>query len=214
MSDNKKRKEKGREDDNVDDVNKKMKAAEKKEKKAADKEKKATEKEKKVTDKEKKVTDKEKKVTDKGKRKAEEDNGADKAATVYAPAKIFEMIKSKKFKKLQASNYQIDGVAFMLRQELRTDNAKGGIIADDMGLGKTVQTIMTCHVNYKGPTLIVCEKMCIDQWKTEFKKFTGQAPSVYESNCMSMSKLPPDTGVVITTYPTLRSKKYAGASKF
>ena len=48
----------------------------------------------------------------------------------------------------------------------------GGILADDMGLGKTLQIITLIKAdNDLKPSLIVCPKSLIFNWKTEFNKF-------------------------------------------
>lgn len=48
----------------------------------------------------------------------------------------------------------------------------GGILADDMGLGKTLQiiTLIAASPDSK-PSLIVCPKSLIFNWKNEFEKF-------------------------------------------
>lgn len=50
----------------------------------------------------------------------------------------------------------------------------GGILADDMGLGKTLQIITLIKAdNELKPSLIVCPKSLIFNWKTEFNKFAS-----------------------------------------
>lgn len=66
--------------------------------------------------------------------------------------------------------YQIDGFKWL---SILEKYKLGGILADDMGLGKTIQVI-TLLQNNKAckPSLIVCPKSLIFNWRNEFNKFT------------------------------------------
>lgn len=75
--------------------------------------------------------------------------------------------------------YQIEGFKWL---SILTKYHLGGILADDMGLGKTIQMIalLKAHQINK-PTLIVCPKTLIFNWKSEFQKFddTREVVEVY-----------------------------------
>jgi len=68
--------------------------------------------------------------------------------------------------------YQENGVKWL---KILTDNNLGGILADDMGLGKTLE-IITLFNSYKRnkPSLIICPKSLIYNWKSEFEKFASK----------------------------------------
>lgn len=77
--------------------------------------------------------------------------------------------------------YQLDGFHFLA---YLATNRFGGILADDMGLGKTLQTITwlawlrdeAVRLNAPpSPTLVVCPKSVVDNWRSETLRFT---PSV------------------------------------
>ena len=78
--------------------------------------------------------------------------------------------------------YQLDGFHFLA---YLSTNHFGGILADDMGLGKTLQTLTwlawlreQCVVNGDGkqsppgPSLVVCPKSVMDNWRAEVEHFT------------------------------------------
>ena len=51
----------------------------------------------------------------------------------------------------------------------------GACLADDMGLGKTLQALtLLSHYQHKGPSLVVCPKSVLTNWKEEAKRFTPQ----------------------------------------
>ncbi len=67
-------------------------------------------------------------------------------------------------------SYQEDGVKWLTI--LKNYNI-GGILADDMGLGKTLQVITLLTGDTKEePSLIVCPKSLVFNWKNEFEKFS------------------------------------------
>ncbi len=72
--------------------------------------------------------------------------------------------------------YQVEGFHFLA---YLATNGFGGILADDMGLGKTVQTLtwLTWLRAQKGkskapPSLVVCPKSVMDNWRVDSEKFT------------------------------------------
>ena len=80
--------------------------------------------------------------------------------------------------------YQTDGFHFLAY--LATNNF-GGILADDMGLGKTLQTLVwiswlhqsdataecdPCSAPSPLPSLVVCPKSVMDNWRAEAQRFT------------------------------------------
>ncbi|MDB6152293.1 MAG: Non-specific serine/threonine protein kinase, partial [Chthoniobacteraceae bacterium] len=70
--------------------------------------------------------------------------------------------------------YQIAGFHFLA---YLSTNRFGGILADDMGLGKTVQTLAWLawlrgeSKGAPGPSLVVCPKSVIDNWRNEANRF-------------------------------------------
>jgi SNF2-related domain/Helicase conserved C-terminal domain len=74
--------------------------------------------------------------------------------------------------------YQRDGFNFLA---YLATNRFGGILADDMGLGKTLQTLVwlvwlrasgLSRETRPSPTLVVCPKSVIDNWRAEAERFT------------------------------------------
>lgn len=68
--------------------------------------------------------------------------------------------------------YQTDGFHFLA---YLSENRFGGILADDMGLGKTLQTLVWLvwlrDKGETGPSLIVCPKSVMDNWRVETERF-------------------------------------------
>lgn len=83
-------------------------------------------------------------------------------------------------------NYQIINCGWMRRQEMRTSEPRGGILADQMGLGKTVTCLANIvngrplksfprHLQPKShTTLIVVPSSLLGQWRNEIKLHTKQ----------------------------------------
>jgi len=71
--------------------------------------------------------------------------------------------------------YQVGGFHFLA---YLSANRFGGILADDMGLGKTLQTLswiewLRAQPNCeRQPTLVVCPKSVMDNWRAEAARFT------------------------------------------
>lgn len=83
--------------------------------------------------------------------------------------------------KLDTKQHQLEGVEWMLDQELNPKDSKniGGICADEMGLGKTIQMIGLIVSNLKTNTLIVLPVSLLVQWENEIKRTLGFQPLVY-----------------------------------
>lgn len=75
--------------------------------------------------------------------------------------------------KVTLMKHQKIGLAWMKAKE--ESSHKGGILADDMGLGKTIQAIALMVARpptdpARHPTLIVCPKALMDQWRLEMHR--------------------------------------------
>ncbi|PFX20700.1 Chromodomain-helicase-DNA-binding protein 1-like [Stylophora pistillata] len=75
---------------------------------------------------------------------------------------------------VQLRSYQLEGVRWMKRS---FENGQGCILADEMGLGKTIQTIALLIYlqgtnNCPGPFLIVCPLSVLQNWQSEFSRFS------------------------------------------
>ncbi len=69
-------------------------------------------------------------------------------------------------------SYQIEGFKWL---SILKKYHIGGILADDMGLGKTLEIItLLCADDTKKPSLIVCPKSLVFNWKNEFEKFAPE----------------------------------------
>jgi len=111
---------------------------------------------------------------------------------------------------LERKQYQVEGVRWCLKNELRDDppcGVRGGFIADEMGLGKTIMMIGICLANFMKKTLIVVPPILIDQWYDQILKTTGHKSLIYHGankkyfdiNILNNSV------IVITTYASLNS---------
>ena len=101
-------------------------------------------------------------------------------------------------------HYQHEGVQWMLRRELETLSARGGILADDMGLGKTMQAIATMRGN-ELPTLIVSIVGTVNQWRDALIEFGGYRPVIINPSFVGI--LPSGVEVAITTYSSFQRAK-------
>ena len=131
-----------------------------------------------------------------------------------------------KFSGLNYSQYQFDGVKWMVEKETSEVGGggfgRGGILADEMGLGKTITIIGTFVLNILPKTLIVVPLILIEQWKQQIFKTTGHRVIVYHGatkpdvSCLltsDMSSTSTSTStttsnktiIVVTTYHTLVS---------
>ena len=80
---------------------------------------------------------------------------------------------------LERKSYQYEGVEWLLKNELRDDNMRGGFVADEMGLGKTITMIGLCLANFVHKTLIVVPPVLIDQWFAQIYRTTGHRCLIY-----------------------------------
>ncbi|MBL9181873.1 MAG: SNF2 helicase associated domain-containing protein [Verrucomicrobiaceae bacterium] len=99
-------------------------------------------------------------------------------------------------------SYQTEGFEWLLA---RAQAGRGGILADDMGLGKTLQAIALVSACRNGPSMVVCPKSLLGNWRSEFERF---APSIKvtvvsgsgrEKALESMDA----NSVIITSYPLI-----------
>ena len=121
-----------------------------------------------------------------------------------------------KYANLDCKQYQIDGVEFCLRSELRPVEKiagnilpRGGFIADEMGLGKTILMIGLMFSNIVGRTLIVVPPILIHQWYNEIYRITGHCPTVYYGNKkkkINMEDLK-NSRIVLTSYNAIAISK-------
>ena len=107
--------------------------------------------------------------------------------------------------KMDHKQYQIDGVRWILNNELKCDpicGVRGGFIADEMGLGKTIMMIGTMLCNFVDKTLIVLPPVLIDQWYLQIYRTTGHKPLIYHGDNkkqIDLEKLN-NAKIVLTTY--------------
>ncbi len=102
--------------------------------------------------------------------------------------------------------YQMLGFRWMTNLDQKST---GGLLADDMGLGKTVQVIAhmsnLAEAGELRPTLIVCPKTLIPNWKREIQRFFPQLSRVSE---LTRPHVPAEylreQDVVIASYDTVR----------
>lgn len=133
--------------------------------------------------------------------------------------KIREIIKSiKNFKNKEISlneylatilrSYQIDAIKWM---KTLYDNSLSGILADDMGLGKSIEFIsFRTLVKENAPTLIVCPKSLIYNWKGEFKKRDKSTmchliDGTKTQRLATLNRAKSSNDVIIVSYDSLRS---------
>ncbi|GAB5588326.1 DNA repair protein rad16 [Umbelopsis nana] len=104
--------------------------------------------------------------------------------------------------------FQKEGVGWMREQE-KSQDFKGGILADEMGMGKTIQTIaMLLEEPRKKPNLVVAPTVALVQWKREIETHTNCALKVYlyhGSSRSSDKNVLMDYDVVLSTYSILEN---------
>jgi hypothetical protein len=108
--------------------------------------------------------------------------------------------------------YQVEGFHFL---SYLTANRFGGILADDMGLGKTLQTLtwlmhLRSQPEYKGhPTLVVCPKSVVDNWRSESARFVpGLRVKTFSKGTLNPDTLEDarkDGDLVVINYAQLRN---------
>ena len=107
--------------------------------------------------------------------------------------------------KMDHKQYQIDGVRWILNNELNDEpicGVRGGFIADEMGLGKTIMMIGTMLCNFVNKTLIVLPPVLIDQWYLQIYRTTGHKALIYHGENkkqIDLEKLN-EAKIVLTTY--------------
>lgn len=99
-------------------------------------------------------------------------------------------------------SYQTEGFEWLLA---RAQAGRGGILADDMGLGKTLQAIALVSACRNGPSMVVCPKSLLGNWRSEFERF---APSikvtvVSGSGREKVLESMDANSVIITSYPLI-----------
>jgi superfamily II DNA or RNA helicase len=101
--------------------------------------------------------------------------------------------------------YQSRGVAWL---GAMAELGVGGVLADDMGLGKTVELIAhLLRVNGAGPSkphLVVCPTSVVGNWTREIARFAPELPVTRYHGADRCRDLTQTTGVVVTSYGTLR----------
>lgn len=133
--------------------------------------------------------------------------------------KVIDIIKNiKNFKSTPVSlsdslltilrSYQIEAIKWM---KTLYDNKLSGILADDMGLGKSIEFIsFRTLISENAPTLIVCPKSLIYNWKGEFKKWDKETTChLIDGNknqrLEALEKAKDTKDVIIVSYDSLRS---------
>lgn len=111
-------------------------------------------------------------------------------------------------------SYQIEGFEWLLA---RAQSGRGGILADDMGLGKTLQAIALVSACRNGPTLVVCPKSLLGNWRSEFERFAPTIKVIVVSGSGREKALESMDAhsVVITSYPLIsRDLTFYGKQDF
>ena len=130
--------------------------------------------------------------------------------------------------KLDCKQYQVEGVAFCLRNELgdvtNSDSSsssssssfsfaeglpRGGIIADEMGLGKTIMMIGLMFSNVLNRTLIVLPPILIQQWYNEIFRTTGHKAFIYHGKIKKnvTIEMLRNSKIVLTSYGAITISK-------
>ena len=108
--------------------------------------------------------------------------------------------------------YQIEGYYWL---KILSKYNLGGILADDMGLGKSLEIIALLKSDETNmPSLIICPKSLIFNWRSEFEKFDPQTNIIEIYGTQSdrkkiIDKIQNDQKkIYITSYDSLRNDKY------
>ena len=116
--------------------------------------------------------------------------------------------------------YQEEGYRWL---SILTRYHMGGVLADDMGLGKTIQIIALIKADTeKKPSLVVCPKSLLFNWRSEFARFDGKTEVnvVYGTDARRTAIIEKinykKKAVYVTSYESLRNDitKYKGAFRF
>ena len=97
--------------------------------------------------------------------------------------------------------YQLDALGWL--GMMRTLGL-GAVLADDMGLGKTVMLIAHLLAQQHGPHLVVCPTSVVTNWEREIARFAPDLPVHRHHGPERAADLTGATGVVVTSYGTLR----------
>jgi superfamily II DNA or RNA helicase len=99
-------------------------------------------------------------------------------------------------------SYQTEGFEWLLA---RAQAGRGGILADDMGLGKTLQAIALLSACRSGPSMVVCPKSLLGNWRSEFERFAPAIKVVVVSGSSREKALETvdANSVIITSYPLI-----------
>ena len=96
--------------------------------------------------------------------------------------------------------YQQRGVSWLRGM---AELGMGAVLADAMGLGKTIQLI-GLMVSRPGPFIVVCPTSVVGNWEREVNKFAPGLQTVRHHGTDRPDDLTDFTGVLITSYGTLR----------
>lgn len=96
--------------------------------------------------------------------------------------------------------YQRRGVAWLRGM---ADLGMGAVLADAMGLGKTVQLIGLL-VSRPGPFIVVCPTSVVGNWERELNRFAPDLEVVRHHGPERRDQLDGFSGVLVTSYGTLR----------
>ena len=97
--------------------------------------------------------------------------------------------------------YQLDAVGWL---GMMADLQLGGVLADDMGLGKTVMLIAHLLRQGPGPHLVVCPTSVVANWERELARFAPHLQRRRHHGGDRPDHLKDVSGVVVTSYGTLR----------
>jgi superfamily II DNA or RNA helicase len=97
--------------------------------------------------------------------------------------------------------YQRDAVDWL---RMMRDLGLGAVLADDMGLGKTVMLIAHLLDRPDGPHLVVCPTSVVTNWEREIARFAPGLTVYRHHGPDRVDHLEVPTGVVVTSYGTLR----------
>ncbi|HEX6256267.1 MAG TPA: SNF2-related protein [Euzebyales bacterium] len=97
--------------------------------------------------------------------------------------------------------YQRDAVDWL---RMMRELGLGAVLADDMGLGKTVMLIAHLLDRPQGPHLVVCPTSVVTNWEREIARFAPGLTVYRHHGPERVDRVLDPTGVVVTSYGTLR----------
>jgi hypothetical protein len=101
----------------------------------------------------------------------------------------------------QLRGYQRDAVDWL---RMMRELGLGAVLADDMGLGKTVMLIAHLLDRPRGPHLVVCPTSVVTNWEREIARFAPGLTVHRHHGPERADHLDDPTGVLVTSYGTLR----------